>query len=214
MLKVDSVRFQHPGGNHVDYSFNLNVAEREIAGITGQSGSGKSTLLDLIAGFLQPLAGDITWHGDSILSLPPERRPVTILFQNHNLFDHLSAWANVAIGLNPTLRLSTEEKHTVKTALEDAGLAGLDTRRAAKLSGGQQQRVALARCLVRKTPVLLLDEPFSALDADTKSDMLDLVQNIARTRSRAVVMVTHDAADCEKIANLHYVMRAGSLHHQ
>ena len=213
MLKLEALCYRHPGKTD-GYEFSLKIGTGEIAGITGRSGSGKSTLLDLISGFLTPFSGVLTWEGADLLRLPPEKRPVTILFQNNNLFDHLSAENNVALGINTSLRLSDRERSRVEEALYAVSLKGLGQHRAGKLSGGEQQRIALARALVRKTPVLLLDEPFSALDTATRRSMLDLVRNIAHEHDRAVVMVTHDVRDCKAIADNHYSLSEGELHLQ
>ena len=210
MLKLDGVKFQH-GGTGTEYDFSLAANPGEVIGIMGASGSGKSTLLDLVAGFQVPEGGTIRWQNADIASLPPEKRPMTILFQNHNLFDHLSAARNVAIGLNAAKRVSGPENKLIYDALSQVGLEGKETQRASTLSGGQQQRVALARSIVRNKPLLLLDEPFSGLDEDTKLEMLALVKELAATQNRCVLMVTHDRADCAAIATRQYVVESGKL---
>jgi len=207
MLKLDNLTFRFSDGADLhDYCFALEVEPGMIAGLTGRSGSGKSTCLDLIAGFLQPLSGGLEIDGREMRAIPPGDRPVTILFQQNNLFDHLSAGDNVGLGLNPSLRLSATEKSAVAGALDRVGLAALSAAPARQLSGGERQRVALARCLVRKRPVLLLDEPFSALDAETRSEMLGLVREIVSDGNLAALMVTHDVRDCERVADRHYKM--------
>ncbi len=207
MLKLDNLTFRFSDGADLhDYGFTLEVEPGMIAGLTGRSGSGKSTCLDLIAGFLQPLSGGLEIDGREMRAVPPGDRPVTILFQQNNLFDHLSAGDNVGLGLNPSLRLDVTEKSAVASALDRVGLAALSTAPARQLSGGERQRVALARCLVRKRPVLLLDEPFSALDAETRGEMLGLVREIVSDGNLAALMVTHDVRDCERVADRHYKM--------
>jgi len=205
MLRLEHLTFRYQDGADLhDYVFDLTVEPGLIAGLTGRSGSGKSTCLDLIAGFLQPTDGVLEIDGEDVLVLPPGERPVTILFQQNNLFDHLSAGDNVGLGLNPSLRLTADEKSSVMSALERVGLAAQIEAPARQLSGGERQRVALARCLVRERPVLLLDEPFSALDAETRSEMLGLVRQIVSDRDLAALMVTHDVRDCERVADRHY----------
>jgi thiamine transport system ATP-binding protein len=205
MLKLDNLSFRYrDGGALHDYGFDLAVEAGMIAGLTGRSGSGKSTCLDLIAGFLQPTGGVLEIDGVDMIPLSPGERPVTILFQQNNLFDHLSAGDNVGLGLNPSLRLDGAEKAAVAAALERVGLAALSAAPTRRLSGGERQRVALARCLARKRPVLLLDEPFNALDADTRGDMLSLVREIVSDNNLAALMVTHDVRDCERVADRHY----------
>ncbi|MGI9373685.1 MAG: ATP-binding cassette domain-containing protein, partial [Hyphomicrobiales bacterium] len=161
MLLLDGLTFQHAGVDTHPYKFSMQCAAGEVCGIMGQSGSGKSTLLDLISGFLLPANGKLLWNDQNLINLAPEDRPVTFLFQHNNLFDHISAIDNVAIGINPSLKLNPEEIEKAEDALLNVGLSGFSHRIAAKLSGGEQQRVALARALVRDKPVILLDEPFA-----------------------------------------------------
>jgi thiamine transport system ATP-binding protein len=213
MLTLEALNFRHRDADgDQNYQFDLEVQAGEIVGLTGRSGSGKSTCLDLIAGFLSATAGRVLVKDCDINALPPGERPVTILFQNNNLFDHLSAQKNVALGINPTLRLSVAEQDQVSEALSKVGLKGMASRPAAQLSGGEQQRVALARSLVANKPVLLLDEPFSALDKETRDDMLSLVRQIVSERQLACLMVTHDARDCEQVADRQYRMTVDGGH--
>jgi len=192
-----------------DYCFNLSVGAGEIAGITGRSGSGKSTCLEIITGFLRPNSGCIHVNGQDITRLPPGLRPVTVLFQKNNLFDHLSVHQNVALGISTSLRLTKREIMAVGRALDMVGLRKLTDAPSHRLSGGEQQRVALARSLVGNRPVLLLDEPFSALDAEVREEMLTLVREIVSNRKLATLMVTHDINDCHKNADKHYTLRDG-----
>src|SRR5690606_15939835 len=171
----------------------------------GASGSGKSTLLDLVAGFLTPSAGTISIDGAVVNALPPEQRPVSILFQSETLFEHLSAARNVALGLRHA------DPARVSAALAELGLSELANQRAATLSGGQKQRVALARTLLRDKPVLLLDEPFSALDDETRSATRTLVQSLTHKQKWATVLVTHHADDIGAIADRVYLLEAGRL---
>jgi thiamine transport system ATP-binding protein len=209
MLEAIGLTYGYDEGTIANYHYDLEVASGEIACLTGTSGSGKSTCLDLIAGFLEPHDGRVRIDGRDVLTLAPEQRPLTILFQRDNLFEHLSAAQNVALGVNTTLRLSAAEERRVEDALERVGLLAMADRRANRLSGGEQQRVALARCLIRNRPVLLLDEPFGALDAATRADMLVLVRNIVTERSLATLMVTHDFNECDRIAERRYEMSGG-----
>lgn len=203
MLALESVTFGY--GPTPVYDFTMAALPGEITAIRGASGSGKSTLLDLIAGFLEPASGVIRIDGESVNALPPEQRPVSILFQSETLFEHLSAARNVALGLprpNP---------ERVSAALAELDLAGLASQRADTLSGGQKQRVALARTLLRDRPVLLLDEPFSALDDETRATTRGLVQSLTRKQEWATVLVTHHADDIGAIADRVYRLEAGRL---
>lgn len=192
--------------------YNMEVAAGQVAVIRGASGAGKSTLLDLIAGFRTPDDGRIQLDGESLLKHPPDSRPVSSLFQQHNLFNHLSVMRNVALGLHPGLGLSKAQWASVDATLDAVGLTRHKNRLPGGLSGGEQQRVALARCLVRAQPVLLLDEPFSALDPEIRESMQVLLrQHIARQKPH-VVLVSHDAADADTLADQVHVMKNGELH--
>jgi thiamine transport system ATP-binding protein len=178
---------------------DLTIAAGVRVAVMGPSGAGKSTLLSAIAGFLRPEAGRILWDGRDLTQLPPGGRPVTILFQDQNLFPHLTVTDNLGLGINPSLRLSAGDHRRVAAALDRMGLAGLGGRRPAELSGGQQGRVALARALLRARPVLILDEAFAALGPALKSDMLALVADIAGETGATVLMVTHDPGDAQRL---------------
>jgi len=210
MLKLESVRFQYPGSNE-HYRFSLCVAPGEITCISGRSGSGKSTLLDLIAGFLMPSQGELWWSDINFTTEPPDKRPVTTVFQHHNLFDHRNAVDNVVVGINPKIPKRGTDVERAKDALSSVGLENFYQTRVSQLSGGQQQRVAIARAILRDSRVILLDEPFSALDPQTRSEMLTLVRELATNKQRTIVMVTHDLRDCEAIADSHHAIEDGQL---
>lgn len=205
MLEIDALTFRHEGGDTL-YSFALDVAPGEIVGLMGPSGSGKSTLLDLIAGFLVPLSGDIRLDGTSILDAPPERRPVSILFQADNVFEHLSAGANVALGLGGHMKPADPR---VLDALADMDLAGFAPRRAATLSGGQRQRVALARTLLRDRPILLLDEPFTGLDEATAAPIRAALADLVRDRNWHAILVSHQREDIDALTTRRYRIENG-----
>ncbi|WP_417584489.1 ATP-binding cassette domain-containing protein [Pelagibacterium sp.] len=205
MLEIDSLAFKYPGAQS-GFVFDMSIKPGEIAGLVGPSGAGKSTLFDLVAGFLIPTSGEIQLNGRTVLGMPPEDRPVSILFQSDNLFDHLSTGANVALGLGSATKPSDER---VDKALQDMGLAQMATRRAAQLSGGQKQRVALARTLLRNRPVLLLDEPFTGLDSQTAKPIRELVGKMVRTNHWHAIVVSHQAEDIEALADRTYVIDGG-----
>lgn len=172
---------------------DLTLPERGLVGVIGPSGAGKSTLLDLIAGFVRPDRGRILWNDQDITARDPGQRPVSIVFQDANLFPHLTAAKNVGLGISPNLKLTDTDWGRVERTMESVGLPGLGTRKPAELSGGQVSRVALARVLARDRPVVLLDEPFSALGPGLRAEMLELVRDTLA--DRLVLMVTHDPAD-------------------
>jgi thiamine transport system ATP-binding protein len=204
MLELDGVTFAWPG-THPAYRFAMIAGAGAVTAIRGPSGSGKSTLLDLVAGFQQPASGKIVIDGADVTDLPPEQRPVSILFQSETLFGHLSAARNVALGL------PRPDPARVAAALTEVGLPDIGPQRASTLSGGQTQRVALARTLLRDKPVLLLDEPFSALDDDTRATARALVQSLTRKHKWATVLVTHHAEDISAIADRVYRLENGVL---
>lgn len=177
--------------------------------IIGPSGGGKSTLLLAIAGFLPLQSGRIVWDGRDLAPLAPGERPLTILFQDQNLFPHLTLAQNLGLGLDPGLKLSQAQRERIDSALARVGLQELGARRPGTLSGGQQARAALARALLRARPLLLLDEPFSALGPAQKAEMLDLVHQTTSENGTTVLMVTHAPADARRIADLTLLVADG-----
>lgn len=205
MLNVNQLSYayhsQHHHESSLSFVFDFKLEQGDIAALIGPSGAGKSTLLALIAGFLQPNSGDITINHQKICHLDPAQRPLSMLFQEHNLFPHLSVYENIALGVDPRLKLTPQQQQQVITTAEKVGLKQYLPRLPEQLSGGQRQRIALARCLIRQRPLLLLDEPFSALDPALRSDMLQLVKNLATEQNITVLMITHNPDDAHKIAN-------------
>ncbi|RID92588.1 ATP-binding cassette domain-containing protein [Gemmobacter lutimaris] len=191
-----------------DFSLAANwqaAAGGRIA-VIGPSGAGKSTLLNAVAGFIPLKSGHIRWDGQPLDGLPPGKRPLSILFQDQNLFPHLTVAQNLGLGLDPSLRHVNTA--AVDRALERVGLEGLGNRRPAALSGGQQSRAALARALLRARPMLLLDEPFAALGPALKAEMLALVEELAGPA--LVLMVTHDPEDAQRFST-HTVLVADGI---
>ncbi|GLS86130.1 thiamine import ATP-binding protein ThiQ [Cypionkella aquatica] len=189
-----------------------SVAAGEKVALIGPSGAGKSTLLMALAGFLPPAQGRILWHGADLAGVAPGDRPLTILFQDQNLFPHLSLAQNLGLGLSPTLRLTPDQAAQIDATLAQVGLAGMGGRKPGQLSGGQQGRAALARALLRARPLLLLDEPFAALGPALKAEMLDLVDEVAQATGAAVLMVTHDPSDAKRFADKTLLVADGVAH--
>ncbi len=191
--------------------FTLSVAHGEQIAILGPSGAGKSTLLNLIAGFLTPASGNMVIDGEDHTTTPPSRRPVSMLFQENNLFSHLSVQQNIGLGLNPGLKLNASQREKILHIAQQMGIDSLLERLPSELSGGQRQRVALARCLVREQPILLLDEPFSALDPALRQEMLTLVAEVCREKKLTLLMVSHSVEDAARIAPRSIVVADGRI---
>ncbi len=178
----------------------FDIEDGELVGVLGPSGAGKTTLLSVIAGFESLRKGKLTLDGTDIGALSPAARPVSMVFQDHNVFPHLTLWQNVALGVAPNLRLSSVQQAEVDQALKRVGLADLAQRKPSDVSGGERQRVALARVLVRKARVLLLDEPFAALDPGLRQDMMHLVQDLTHEHKLATLLVTHQPDEIRQAA--------------
>ncbi|MGG8035886.1 thiamine ABC transporter ATP-binding protein ThiQ [Klebsiella aerogenes] len=208
MLKLNDVTWLY---QHLPMRFTLSVERGERIAVLGPSGAGKSTLLNLIAGFLPPASGSLLVYGEKHNATPPAQRPVSMLFQENNLFNHLTVRQNIGLGIHPGLKLNREQRAQV-TAI--AGQMGMDTlldRLPGELSGGQRQRAALARCLVRQQPVLLLDEPFSALDPALRQEMLTLVADVCQRQQLTLLMVSHSVEDAARIAPRSIVVAEGRI---
>ena len=197
MLEIGDLKVEYKDFN---LSVNLPPLESKIYSVMGPSASGKSTFLAALSGFQSISKGEIFWKRKQITHLHPSKRPIAMLFQENNLFPHLSAERNIGLALKTGFRFSNIDKNKVHSSLERVGLAGCNKKRPAELSGGQQSRVALARVLLQNKPILLLDEPFSALGPALKLEMLDLVQEVARENNTLVLMVTHDPKDALRIS--------------
>ena len=195
MLEIEQLCYRYPGVVPGKMKFDLSVSAGEVLSLIGPSGSGKSTLLNLIAGFLEPESGRIYIDGVAIEHLPIAQRSVTIVFQQHNLFPHLDLYTNVALGINPSLRLSTEQDRRIEDALDSLGLSGFEKRKPGELSGGQRQRIALARALVRERKVLLLDEAFAALGPAMREELIGLVKALVQRKKMAALLVSHQPRD-------------------
>ena len=198
MLKVTDLRFG--GGSCPFHTLDFSVKRGDILTINGPSGVGKTTLLNILAGFEQAEPGsEATWDDVDILELPVWQRPLSFLFQNGNLFDHLPCRKTIELALSPTGRVTESEKKLIDITLERLGIAHLCARFPGELSGGEDQRMGLARALVRKSPILLLDEPFSALDLKARNDAIDLICQLTSEEQLAVLVVSHDHDDARRL---------------
>jgi len=208
-LQLEDLSFSYPGGSPMH--FNLAIAASQIVAVMGPSGSGKSTLLNLIAGFEIPASGRVLINGVDVTRKPPFERPVSMIFQENNLFGHLTVEQNVGLGRSSSLRLSPQDRADIAEALVRTGLAGKEKRLPHALSGGERQRVALARVLVRRRPVLLLDEPFALLGPALRDEMLDLVEELHRDQGMTILMATHDPHDAERLSQMLLFVENGEI---
>jgi thiamine transport system ATP-binding protein len=180
--------------------FDCAIGKGQIVAVAGASGSGKSTLLNVIAGFEMPDAGKVEILGEDAGGRDPAERPVSVIFQEHNLFAHLDVATNIGLGIDPALKLGVEQKARIAAALMRVGLEGFGRRMPPTLSGGERQRVALARALVRRKPVLLLDEPFAALDPGLRAEMSTLLIDLHRQEGNTILIITHHPDDVRMLA--------------
>lgn len=193
------------------FNFSFNLQRGEILAILGPSGAGKSTLLDLLAGFIAADSGELRYQDEDLLLLLPHQRPFTTLFQNNNLFEHLDVRKNIGLGLDPALKLSEAQWQQIAEMARRLGIDEHLARKPPELSGGEQQRVALARCLVRQRPFLLLDEPFSALDPSLRQEMLLLLRQVATQQQIGVLFISHQPDEARQIADRVAILQQGKI---
>ena len=192
MLQVKNL-FVDLGGFRLTADFEIERGS--LISIVGPSGAGKSTILNALAGFIPLTSGVIKWNGSDITKLDPGLRPLSILFQDYNLFSHLTVKDNIAIGLRPNLKLDDLETEMVNSVIEEVGLSKFKFIKPFQLSGGQRTRVSLARSIVRSKPILLLDEAFSGLGPALRSEMIKLIKNKSIKEGITLIMVSHHIKD-------------------
>lgn len=210
-LTLDNVRFSF---GQTEMLFNLQLSAGETGVIVGPSGSGKSTMLNLIAGFETPQSGRILIGGEVIDTAPPSDRPVTMVFQENNLFAHLDVFSNIGLGRSPALKLTEQDKLAIRTAIDRVELTSKEHRKPEELSGGERQRVAIARALVRDKPVLLLDEAFASLGPALRQQMLDLIADLQKETGITILMVTHTPEDALRFSSTVFFLQGGEIKEQ
>lgn len=183
------------------FFFDTSFEGAKVTAVVGPSGSGKSTLLNLVAGFEKPASGRVLIGLEDVSGRDPAERPVSLIFQDNNLFAHLDIATNIGLGISPSLRLTSEDKAKIASALERVGLAGFEKRLPSSMSGGERQRAALARALVRQRAVMLLDEPFAALDPGLRAGMAGLLKELQWENGNTVLLVTHHPDDIRRLAD-------------
>src|ERR1044071_8195450 len=189
------------GNQWVVDNVSLEIADKELFVLLGSSGSGKSTILRMIAGLTDPTSGRIFLHDRDVTHLPPQQRGTGFVFQNYSIFRHMTVSENIEFGLRIRKVPRDERTKRREQLLDLAGLAGLGSRYAHQLSGGQQQRVALARALVYEPNVLLLDEPFGALDVKIRSQLRRILKEIQQRLAVTTILVTHDQEEAFELAD-------------
>ena len=208
MLKIEEISLSY--GNDT-YSYDFTLEPGSFTALVGPSGGGKSTLVHIVAGFLPPQTGRIRLNGQDITEMDPGLRPLSVLFQDYNLFPHMTVFDNVAIGLAPDLKIQQTDRNRILEALFQVGLGDMELRKPEALSGGQRQRVAIARALVRNSPLILLDEPFSALDPGMRVEMLELVNQLRQNSDRIILMVSHQPTDMARFADRMIFLQKGRI---
>ncbi|MGL4238567.1 ABC transporter ATP-binding protein [Tabrizicola sp.] len=210
MLKIERLSKTFGTARAVDAA-TFDVAQGELVCLLGPSGCGKSTLLRMISGLADSDDGQVMIEGQDMTRVPANRRPTAMVFQSHALWNHMTVAQNVAFGLRVRGLPNAEIAAKVAAALDLVGLAGFGKRRPADLSGGQAQRVALARCLVVEPKVLLMDEPFSALDAHLRKNLREELKALQHRLGLTIIFVTHDQEEAMELADRIAVMDAGRI---
>jgi len=209
MLKIDKLTCSFGSFNT---NFSFKILNSGIVGVVGRSGSGKSTLLNLIAGFIEPLSGKIIYNDSNLNEFEPSQRDLSILFQNFNNFDHLSIFENIILGIDPQMRKTTENLRIVRDILKKLSI-NLDMETKLNLlSGAEQQRVSIARCLIRKKSLLLLDEPFNSLDPGLRNNLYkDVVSMAKKTPNQLTLISSHLIEELKKITNSFIFLHKGRI---
>ena len=206
MLELVDIVHNYDGERLLD-GVNFSVGENEVLCLLGPSGGGKSTILRIIAGFEKPLSGTILYRGRNIINDPVYKRDFGLVFQDYALFPHMSVYENIAFGLRMKGQKGSELGKSVHAALEQVGMAGFENRKVTDLSGGEQQRVALARSLVVRPSLLMLDEPLGALDYSLRQTLIEELRDILGKNGLSAIYVTHDRNEAmalsDRIAILH-----------
>jgi thiamine transport system ATP-binding protein len=197
-LEMTGVRLQL-GQQH--FHFDCELPTGHIIAVTGPSGAGKSTFLNLLAGFETPDAGHVRLNGEDVTTDSPAERPISLVFQDNNLFAHLDLFTNIGLGISPSMRLNAGDRTRISDALTRVGLGGFEKRMPGTLSGGERQRAAFARALIRDRPILLLDEPFAALDPSLRAGMVTLLTELHQGSGNTVLIVSHDPHEVRQLAD-------------
>jgi thiamine transport system ATP-binding protein len=191
--------------------FTVEINKGEWVGIIGQSGAGKSTFLNLIAGFAQPEEGSLLINNIEMRNIPASKRSVSSLFQDNNLFPHLTVYQNIAIAIKPNLKLYDNEKKKIFEIIEYLNLSSKTHSSIGRLSGGERQRIALGRVMSSDKKILLLDEPFSQLDPNLRIEMLELIKQIRKKKDITIIMAIHTPAEAIDFVSRFLLIKEGEV---
>lgn len=208
MIKLENISIKL---DNFRTKFTVEINKGEWVGIIGQSGAGKSTFLNLIAGFAQPEVGSLLINNTEMRNLSASKRSISSLFQDNNLFPHLSVYQNIAIAIKPNLKLHENEKGKIFEIIEYLNLSSKIHSSIGTLSGGERQRVALGRVMSSDKKILLLDEPFSQLDPNLRIEMLELIKKIREKKKITIIMAIHTPAEAIDFVSRFLLIKEGEV---
>ena len=208
MIKLENISIKL---DNFRTKFTVEINKGEWVGIIGQSGAGKSTFLNLIAGFAQPEVGSLLINNTEMRNLSASKRSISSLFQDNNLFPHLSVYQNIAIAIKPNLKLHENEKGKIFEIIEYLNLSSKIHSSIGTLSGGERQRVALGRVMSSDKKILLMDEPFSQLDPNLRIEMLELIQKIRKKKKITIIMAIHTPAEAIDFVSRFLLIKEGEV---
>ena len=208
MIKVKKLKYRFES---TSFEFNFDLNSTDIVGVLGKSGSGKSTLFNLLAGFLNPNEGSIFFKDNDITFLKPPQRNISILFQDHNNFNHLSIFENIILGIDPDMKQTQNNFKIVKDIMKKISLNIDLQKKVSDLSGGEQQRVSIARCLLRKKSILLLDEPFNSLDPGLRKTLYEDVKNMSLTNQIMTLISSHLIEELKTVTDKFLFINKGKI---
>ena len=208
MLKVKQLKYKF---DKTTFEFNFDVTDNNIVGVIGKSGSGKSTLFNLLAGFLKPNYGSIFLNENNITYLKPPERNISILFQDHNNFDHLTIFENIILGIDPDMKQNQNNFKIVKNIIKKVSLNIDLNKKVSDLSGGEQQRVSIARSLLRKKSLFLLDEPFNSLDPGLRKTLYEDVKKMSLNNRLITLISSHLIDELKNVTDKFLFINKGKI---
>ena len=208
MLKVKQLKYKF---DKTTFEFNFDVTDNNIVGVIGKSGSGKSTLFNLLAGFLKPNNGSIFLNENNITYLKPSERNISILFQDHNNFDHLTIFENIILGIDPDMKQNQNNFKIVKNIMKKVSLNIYLNKKVSDLSGGEQQRVSIARSLLRKKSLFLLDEPFNSLDPGLRKTLYEDVKKMSLNNRLITLISSHLIDELKNVTDKFLFINKGKI---